>query len=204
MEDPAGDGQRAGDATATELVVSARLARLIGADEQDILWTGNTTHGMNICAQGIDWRAGDNVVIPANEFPSLSYTWYNLTQRGVELLALLLRRIEAHAQRMGRVGSGRAACLHELIAQIGHLGGLLQLGTGAQRGALGHRGEHERVEHGGEHGHQAQQQDDALAQAEGVDAPGLPFPAGLQPRRNEGLAGLHGWAPDAALGALTT
>jgi hypothetical protein len=29
MEDPAGDGQRAGDATATELVVSARLARLI-------------------------------------------------------------------------------------------------------------------------------------------------------------------------------
>jgi cysteine desulfurase / selenocysteine lyase len=68
-----------------EPIARTRLARLIGADEQDILWTGNTTHGMNICAQGIDWQAGDNVVIPANEFPSLSYTWYNLTQRGVEV-----------------------------------------------------------------------------------------------------------------------
>lgn len=68
-----------------EPIARTRLARLIGADEQDILWTGNTTHGMNICAQGIEWRAGDNVVIPANEFPSLSYTWYNLTQRGVEV-----------------------------------------------------------------------------------------------------------------------
>jgi selenocysteine lyase/cysteine desulfurase len=63
----------------------SRLARLIGADERDILFTGNTTHGMNICAQGIDWKEGDNVVIPANEFPSLSYTWFNLTQRGVEV-----------------------------------------------------------------------------------------------------------------------
>jgi len=68
-----------------EPIARTRLARLIGADEQDILWTGNTTHGMNIAAQGIAWRPGDNVVIPANEFPSLSYTWYNLTQRGVEV-----------------------------------------------------------------------------------------------------------------------
>src|SRR5829696_6711031 len=35
-----------------EAVARTRLARLIGAEEQDILWTGNTTHGMNICAQG--------------------------------------------------------------------------------------------------------------------------------------------------------
>jgi selenocysteine lyase/cysteine desulfurase len=68
-----------------EIAARSRLARLIGADEGDLLWTGNTTQGMNICAQGIDWREGDNVVIPANEFPSLSYTWYNLTQRGVEV-----------------------------------------------------------------------------------------------------------------------
>ncbi len=63
----------------------SRLARLIGADEDDIIFTGNTTHGMNICAQGIEWKEGDNVVIPASEFPSLAYTWFNLTQRGVEV-----------------------------------------------------------------------------------------------------------------------
>lgn len=77
--------REAGAEPSPEVAARAGLARLIGADEADILWTGNTTHGMNICAQGIDWRDGDNVVIPANEFPSLSYTWYNLTRRGVEV-----------------------------------------------------------------------------------------------------------------------
>ena len=62
-----------------------RLARLIGADPGDLVFTGNTTHGMNICAQGIDWRPGDNVVIPGRDFPSLSYAWYHLTKRGVEV-----------------------------------------------------------------------------------------------------------------------
>ncbi|CAA9553411.1 MAG: hypothetical protein AVDCRST_MAG88-928, partial [uncultured Thermomicrobiales bacterium] len=38
-----------------EPLVRERLARLIGADPGDFVFTGNTTHGMNICAQGIAW-----------------------------------------------------------------------------------------------------------------------------------------------------
>jgi selenocysteine lyase/cysteine desulfurase len=68
-----------------EPVARERLARLIGADPGDLTFTSNTTHGMNICAHGIAWRAGDNVVVPEHEFPSLSYTWFNLTQRGVDV-----------------------------------------------------------------------------------------------------------------------
>ena len=68
-----------------EPVARERLARLIGADPGDLTFTSNTTHGLNICAQGIAWRAGDNVVVPEHEFPSLSYTWFNLTQRGVDV-----------------------------------------------------------------------------------------------------------------------
>lgn len=70
---------------AAEPQARARLARLINADPADLVFTGNTTHGMNICAQGIDWRPGDNVVLPAREFPSLGYAWLNLKQRGVEV-----------------------------------------------------------------------------------------------------------------------
>lgn len=68
-----------------EPVARERLARLIGADPGDLAFTSNTTHGMNICAQGIAWRADDNVVVPENEFPSLSYTWFHLRERGVEV-----------------------------------------------------------------------------------------------------------------------
>lgn len=63
----------------------AGLARLIGADEDDLVWTQNTSHGLNIAAHGIDWRPGDNVVVPADDYPSLSYAFHNLGARGVEV-----------------------------------------------------------------------------------------------------------------------
>lgn len=63
----------------------ARLAHLIGAQPEDIIFTSSTTHGINICANGIQWRPGDNVVVPKDDFPSLSYAWNNLRQKGVEV-----------------------------------------------------------------------------------------------------------------------
>src|SRR5262245_27523398 len=56
-------------------VARERLARLLGVGGDDLALTSNTTHGLNICARGIDWRPGDNVVLPAREFPSLLYLW---------------------------------------------------------------------------------------------------------------------------------
>ena len=45
------------------------LTRLINAQPDDIVFTSNTTHGLNIVAQGIDWQPGDNCVVPAGDFP---------------------------------------------------------------------------------------------------------------------------------------
>ena len=61
------------------------LARLINAQPDDIVFTSNTTHGLNIVAQGIDWQPGDNCVVPAGDFPSLAYAWGHLRTRGVEV-----------------------------------------------------------------------------------------------------------------------
>ncbi len=68
-----------------EQIARERLARLMGADPGDIVFTSNTTHGMNIAVQGIAWRAGDNIVLPHREFPSLSYAMLHLKERGVEV-----------------------------------------------------------------------------------------------------------------------
>jgi selenocysteine lyase/cysteine desulfurase len=62
-----------------------RLARLLGVGADDLTFTSNTTHGLNICAHGIDWRPGDNVVLPEYEFPSLTCTWLQLRSIGVEV-----------------------------------------------------------------------------------------------------------------------
>ncbi len=68
-----------------ETRVRERIARRIGAATSEIVLTSNTSHGMNICAQGLVCRPGDNVVIPADEFPSLTATWLNLRNKGVEV-----------------------------------------------------------------------------------------------------------------------
>lgn len=79
--------ERAGVREALKEADTARalLARMFGATEDDFSFTPNTTHGLNICARGIEWRPGDNVVLPAREFPSVLRTWLQLRDLGVEV-----------------------------------------------------------------------------------------------------------------------
>lgn len=59
-------------------------ATVIGAAADEIALVANTTQGVNLVAEGYPWQAGDNVVIPADEFPTNQYPWLNLAVRGVE------------------------------------------------------------------------------------------------------------------------
>ena len=62
----------------------ATAARLIGASEDEIALIPNTTAGINLVAEGLDWQSGDNVVTLDDEFPSNLYPWLHLADRGVE------------------------------------------------------------------------------------------------------------------------
>ncbi len=60
-------------------------AQLINADVTEVAFMKNTTQGILIAANGIDWRTGDNVVTTAVEFPANVYPWWSLKERyGVE------------------------------------------------------------------------------------------------------------------------
>ena len=60
-------------------------AQLINADATEIAFMKNTTQGILIAANGIDWQKGDNVVTTAIEFPANVYPWWSLKERyGVE------------------------------------------------------------------------------------------------------------------------
>jgi selenocysteine lyase/cysteine desulfurase len=59
-------------------------AELLGAEADEIALIPNTTAGINLVAEGIDWRRGDNVVTLADEYPSNLYPWMNQADRGVE------------------------------------------------------------------------------------------------------------------------
>ncbi len=60
-------------------------ARFIGADRDEIIFTGCISHGLNIVACGLDWREGDNLVCAETEFTANIYPWTNLRRRGVEV-----------------------------------------------------------------------------------------------------------------------
>jgi selenocysteine lyase/cysteine desulfurase len=66
-----------------DLVIKDKLARLIGAERGEIAFVKNTTEGITIVANGLDWRPGDNVLVPEIEYPSNVYCWMNLARRGV-------------------------------------------------------------------------------------------------------------------------
>jgi len=68
------------------------LARLTGAPSGDaIALLKNTTEGISIVAWGLDWRPGDNIVLPSAEFPSNRLPWLAQAAAGVEIREIDIR-----------------------------------------------------------------------------------------------------------------
>ncbi len=65
---------------------------LLGSRPEHLAFVHNTTAGIGLVAEGFPWRAGDNVVTLANEFPSNLYPWMNLRERGVEARLVPIER----------------------------------------------------------------------------------------------------------------
>jgi len=63
-------------------------AMLVGAPTTMIAFIQNTSHGLSLLANGQDWQSGDNIVVPAMEFPSNYLPWIRLEAKGVEVRRL--------------------------------------------------------------------------------------------------------------------
>lgn len=69
----------------TRARTTQRVATLIGCASERVAIVRNTTHGIMLAAGGLDWQAGDNVVLPNVEFPANVYPWLRLESSGVEI-----------------------------------------------------------------------------------------------------------------------
>jgi cysteine desulfurase/selenocysteine lyase len=77
---------------ARERELRKMISSLIGASGiRDIALLSNTSEGISAVAYGYPWRAGDNVVIPALEFPSNRLPWIAQAQKGVEVREIDIR-----------------------------------------------------------------------------------------------------------------
>ena len=77
----------------------ALLAGLLGARPEQVAMVRNTSDALSTVANGLDWRAGDNIVTFSREFPSNIYPWLRIRDTfGVE--------VRMCAEREGRIDTG--------------------------------------------------------------------------------------------------
>jgi selenocysteine lyase/cysteine desulfurase len=61
-------------------------ALLVGAGADEVAFVRNTSHGLGLVAEGLDWRPGDEVAVASSlEYPSTVYPWLHLRERGVSV-----------------------------------------------------------------------------------------------------------------------
>jgi cysteine desulfurase/selenocysteine lyase len=63
-----------------------KIADFIGAKEEEVIFTKNTTEGINLIASGLDWKRGDKVVTSLIEHHSNFMPWLRVKKRyGIDL-----------------------------------------------------------------------------------------------------------------------
>lgn len=98
--------------------VRGQVAGLLHAQAAEIALTRNVTDGINIVLHGLDWRAGDEVILTDHEHPSGTVPWLALAERaGVQLRWLeLLDDADEIVARFERLLGPRTR-----LAQLSHV-----------------------------------------------------------------------------------
>ncbi len=98
-----------------------RAADLLGVDAADIAFLDSASDGVNQLAAGLDWRAGDNVVLEDIEYPSDIYPWARLERRGVEVRVARQWGTEPTLERIAALMDERTRVLS--VSQVSYLTG---------------------------------------------------------------------------------
>jgi len=117
----------------------AKLARLLNATLASIGFVPTTSDGISGALNALDWRPGDNVVLPANDYPGVVYACEWLGRRGVEVRAVPMPNghLEVDQLLAGLDGRTRAVAAQHVHWQTGHRIDLAELGRAcAERGVI--------------------------------------------------------------------
>jgi cysteine desulfurase / selenocysteine lyase len=81
---------RMGDDAFTEVPGQLKdvLGRLVGVPADQVILGNSTSYGLQLLVQGVDWRAGDEVLLVDGDFPATIVPWLPLAERGVRVRLL--------------------------------------------------------------------------------------------------------------------
>ncbi len=61
------------------------LGRLLNASVDDLILGNSTSYGLHLLANGIRWRAGDEVLVVEGDYPACTYPWLPMQKQGVRV-----------------------------------------------------------------------------------------------------------------------
>ncbi|XVN20089.1 aminotransferase class V-fold PLP-dependent enzyme [Pseudomonas corrugata] len=91
--------------------VRAQLANFIGAKPDQIAFTKNTSEGLNICANGVHWEPGDNILLLEGEHPNNAYAWLAKRSAGLEVRMVPHDKKWADAETFAHFIDGRTRAI---------------------------------------------------------------------------------------------
>ncbi|WP_353038052.1 aminotransferase class V-fold PLP-dependent enzyme [Mesorhizobium sp. M1076] len=71
----------------------AKVAALVNAATEEIAFTKNTSEAMNIAANALPLKAGDNVLMIHGDHPNNTYAFLNLKKKGIQVRFILMTEI---------------------------------------------------------------------------------------------------------------
>lgn len=91
--------------------VRRRLAKLTGACMEEIALTTSATQGIGIVAAGLNFGAGDEVVVASSNFPCNLFTWIHLRRKGVVVKVIHPESGEITPDQVARILTPRTRIL---------------------------------------------------------------------------------------------
>lgn len=65
------------------LKLKETIARLIHVDKDDVILGNSATYGLHLLSNGLEFKAGDEIILLQNDFPTDILPWLSLQQKGV-------------------------------------------------------------------------------------------------------------------------
>ncbi len=101
--------------------VRARIAALLGSDVCEIAFTKNTSEGLNIAANALPFKSGDNVLMVHGDHPNNAYAFLHLRRKGVEVRFVPMTEVINAQSFAGSVDERtRAISLSQVTFHAGH------------------------------------------------------------------------------------
>jgi len=105
------------------------LARVVGAPADEIILGNSASHGLNVLANALPWRRGDEVLVMASDFPATIFPWFAAERHGVRVRQLRLQEPLLRPEQLQNElrPNTRVVCLSWVQALSGYaldLGGL--------------------------------------------------------------------------------